>query len=94
MELDTLWQSISDKGIYISFESIIVFVLFTSFCLLFAKHRVGLLLAYGFVIYWIFVKNGPYFLNILSPTTWGLSTFGLAGFIMVVLLIVSLFSES
>jgi hypothetical protein len=91
--MDTLWQLISDKGIYISFEGIILFVLFASFCLLFAKHRLGLLLSYGFVLYWIFVKNGTCFINLLSPIPWGLPIFCFACFTMVVLFLVCLFHE-
>ena len=92
--MDTLVRLIAEKGFYISLEGIVLFVLFTSICLLFAKHRLGLLLAYGFVFYWIYVRNGDYLINALARTTWGLPIFGLSGFIMVVLFIVSLFHEN
>ena len=85
---------IAEKGFYISFESIAFFVLLTSLCLLFTKYKLGLLLSYGFAFYWIYVKNGNCFIDILAQTTWGLPVFGLTGFIMVVFFIVSLFHDN
>jgi hypothetical protein len=38
--------------------------------------------------------NGAYLANILAKTTWGLLLYGVAGFIMIILFIISCFQEN
>ena len=83
---NTFLQFVSSKGFFISLEDIILFVLFTSFCMLFGRYKLGLLFTYCFVFYLGYVLNGSYCVNILVNTTWGLFLYGVSGFIMVVFL--------
>jgi len=91
---NTFLQFVSHKGFFISLDDIILFVSFTSFCMLFGRYKLGLLFTYCLVFYLGYVLNGSYFMNILVNTGWGLFLYGIAGFIMVVLFVLSLFQEN
>jgi hypothetical protein len=92
--IKTFLQFISGKGFFLSLKDIIFFVSFLSFCVLFCRYKLGLLFTYCFVFYLGYVLHGPYFVNILVNTTWGLFLYGIAGFVMIVLFIISCFQES
>jgi hypothetical protein len=78
------------KQIALSLAEFVCFVLFISLCLLFQRHRLGLFITYCFVIYWGFVMNGAYFVDMLSNTPLGLPIYVLCGIVMIVLGIFSL----
>lgn len=59
-----------------------IFVALISVFLVIAKHRYGLLIAYGYVFYWIFVLNRPYFMELFRETQMGIYMYGFFGIIM------------
>lgn len=61
----------SDKEFAIPLGQVVIFVIINSFCLLFGKYKMGLLISYCFVMYWGFIFNQSYFINILGKTSWG-----------------------
>jgi hypothetical protein len=81
---------IAGKQVSLSLAEFVCFVLFISLCLLFRRHRLGLFITYCFIIYWGFVMNGAYFVDILNNTLLGLPIYVLLGIIMIVLGIFSL----
>jgi hypothetical protein len=73
---------------------VIIFVLINSFCILFAKYKLGLLVSYCFVFYWGFIANLKYFIDILGNTTYGMLAYIFFGIMMLVLAIVGFFTEA
>nr|NIR55912.1 hypothetical protein [Nitrospinaceae bacterium]NIT83195.1 hypothetical protein [Nitrospinaceae bacterium]NIU45406.1 hypothetical protein [Nitrospinaceae bacterium]NIW06983.1 hypothetical protein [Nitrospinaceae bacterium]NIX35560.1 hypothetical protein [Nitrospinaceae bacterium] len=61
-------------------NQILLFVLIGSLCLLLGKHKVGLLISYGFVFYWGFILNRGYFMKELEQTQIGVYAYGVMGF--------------
>lgn len=79
---------LSDKQLSVPLGEVILLIIVNSFCLLFGRFKLGLLVSYCFVFYWGFIFNKSFFINLLGQTTWGLSLYifaGLAMFITVVL---------
>lgn len=83
----------SGKGLFIPLGDIILFAALLSFCILLDKHKTGLLFAYGFILYWGFIANSTYFLDILNQTTLGLFIYALSGFTMIISILFSLFHQ-
>ncbi len=78
----------------IPFPQMLVFVILNSFCLLFARYKLGLLLSYCFVLYWGFIYNREFFIDKFGNTTTGLVLYAFAGIVMVVIFIIGFFQSS
>ena len=76
----------SDKAFSIPLWQIGLLILVNLFCLLSGKHRSGLLVSSFSMLYWGFVLNKAYFVETL-----GLFLYFFSGFVMVVMLMISLF---
>ncbi|MEW6739522.1 MAG: hypothetical protein ACOYU2_01015 [Nitrospirota bacterium] len=83
----------SDKEFAIPLGQVVIFVIINSFCLLFGKHKMGLLISYCFVMYWGFIFNQTYFINILGKTSWGLTVYIFAGVVMFITIIIGYFQH-
>jgi hypothetical protein len=59
-----------------------MFAVFTSLCLILGKHKAGLLVAYGFLFYWVFVLNQGYFMKQFEDTSGGVYVYGALGMVM------------
>lgn len=94
MELiNTIIGFFSDKEFAIPLGQVIIFVIINSFCLLFGKYKMGLLISYCFVMYWGFIVNQNYFITMLGETTWGLTIYIFAGLVMLITVIISYFQH-
>ncbi len=85
---------LSDKGLFIPLEHIILFAVVTTSCLLLNKCKSGLLLVCCFIIYWGFIANSTYFLKILDHTGWGLFVYALFGLSLIVSIFISILHEA
>lgn len=92
--LYSIWEFLNDKNFSVPLGQLVVFVVINSFCLLFGKYKLGLLLTYCFVFYWGFLFNKDYFVDMLGNTTWGLYIYAISGIAMSVTAIVGFFQES
>ncbi|MBF0558991.1 MAG: hypothetical protein HQL08_09445 [Nitrospirae bacterium] len=72
----------------IPFGQVMIFVVVNSFCLLFARYKLGLLITYSFVLFWGFISNREYFVDHFGKTTWGMVVYALAGLAMVIIFII------
>ena len=79
------------KEFAIPLWEIMAFASFISFCLLFGKHRLGLVIAYFLVFCWGFVINYNNFFDMLHSTSGGLSLYVLSGVLMLIMTVVGLF---
>jgi hypothetical protein len=61
---------------------IMMFAVFTSLCLILGKHKLGLLAAYGFLFYWVFILNQGFFMKQLEDTAGGVYVYGALGMVM------------
>jgi hypothetical protein len=91
---DPITAFLSDKSMSVPMSQVLLFTLLMTLCLLFGRHKLGLLVSYSFVFYWGFVFNRSYFIDLLGNTTTGLYTYTLFGFLMAVLAIVGMFKKS
>ena len=77
-----------DYGLFsIPFGQVLIFVILNSFCLLFARYKLGLLITYCFVFYWGFIANREYFIDKFGHTSWGLIVYSIAGLAMIAIFI-------
>jgi hypothetical protein len=83
----------SDKSLSVPLNQVILFALVITLCMLFGKHKMGLLVSYAFVFYWGFIFNRPYFIDMLGNNTIGLYAYTIFGFGMAVLSIVGMFQK-
>ena len=92
--LFSIWEFLNDKNFSVPLGQLVVFVAINSFCLLFGRYKLGLLLTYCFVFYWGFLFNKDYFVDMLGNTTWGLYIYAISGIAMSITAIVGFFQES
>lgn len=92
--LYSIWEFLNDKNFSVPLGQLVVFVVINSFCLLFGRYKLGLLLTYCFVFYWGFLFNKDYFVDMLGNTTWGLYIYAISGIAMSVTAIIGFFQES
>lgn len=92
--LYSIWEFLNDKNFSVPLGQLVVFVVINSFCLLFGRYKLGLLLTYCFVFYWGFLFNKDYFVDMLGNTTWGLYIYAISGIAMSVTAMVGFFRES
>lgn len=90
----SIWEFLNDKNFSVPLGQLVVFVVINSFCLLFGRYKLGLLLTYCFVFYWGFLFNKDYFVDMLGNTTWGLYIYAISGIAMSVTAMVGFFQES
>jgi hypothetical protein len=86
--------SFADQGLSIPVWEVMLLVLINSICLLFGKHKTGLLMTYLFVFYWGFVFNRTFFTDLMGHFTWGLLVYSILGAAMILIVVISFFVES
>jgi len=92
--IKSLLEFISDKEMSVPLGQVILFVVLNSVSILMGRYRMGLLISYCFVIYWGFVANNEYFVDMLGNTHWGLTVYIFSGVIMLILFILGFFREN
>lgn len=92
--INSLLNFFSGKEFSVPLGQVIIFVTINSFCLLFGKHKLGLLISYCFVIYWGFIFNHTYFMGIFEGTTWGLPVYIFSGVAMFILSVIGYFQDN
>jgi hypothetical protein len=83
--MDTMDQSfgfLTKMDFTVPLGQIMMFAAFTSLCLILGKHKVGLLAAYGFLFYWVFILNQAFFMKQLEATSGGVYVYGALGMVM------------
>lgn len=75
---------LNDKEFVVPVPQVALLIAINSFCLLLGKHKLGLLLSYGFVFYWGFIFNRPYFVTALGETMVGMYVYAVMGLFMLV----------
>ena len=68
--------------------AIVVFVTLITLFLLFGKHRMGLIISYIIVFFWVFIINYNNFFDILKSTSYGLSVYALSAILMIIMTVV------
>ncbi len=91
---DSVSAFLSDKSLSVPLSQVLFFTLLMTLCMLFGRHKLGLLISYAFVFFWGFVFNRSYFIDILGNTTLGLYSYTLFGFLMAVLAIIGMFQKN
>ncbi len=70
--LSEAMEFLSGKVFFISLGQITFMFLACFLCLLYGKHKTGLLLSYFFIFYWGFVSNRIYWLEVFGDSGIGL----------------------
>jgi hypothetical protein len=89
-----LLQFFSGKDFSVPLWEVMLLVLINSFCLLFGRHRLGLIVSYLFVLYWGFIFNRGYFVDMLGHLNWGLYVYGISGIVMAIIFLISFFVKT
>jgi hypothetical protein len=83
----------SNGQLFIPAWQVIFFIFLNSFCLLFGKFKLGLLISYCFVFYWGFIFNNAYFLDMFGNTTWGMFIYLFSGAFMLLMAVIGFFNQ-
>lgn len=92
--LHTVFNLIASQEFAVPLWEIIAYIMITSLCLLFGKHRLGLIIAYSFVFYWGFISKLEEFFSINAQYNWELPLYVFSGFLMFVVALVSFFVQA
>ncbi|HXW68442.1 MAG TPA: hypothetical protein VEJ88_02440 [Dissulfurispiraceae bacterium] len=79
------------EALAIPLGQVLIFVMITSYCLLFAKYKLGLLITYCFVFYWGFISNREFIIDRFGSNSWGLILYVLVGIFMVIMFLIGCF---
>jgi len=82
---DPISAFLADTALSIPLGQVLLFTLLMTLCLLFGRHKLGLLISYTFVFYWGFVFNRSFFIDLLGNTSNGLYIYAFSGLVMAVL---------
>ncbi len=82
---DPISAFLADKTLSIPLGQVLLFTLLMTLCMLFGRHKLGLLISYAFVFFWGFIFNRSYFIDVLGNTSSGLYIYALSGLVMAVL---------
>ncbi len=85
---------LSDMTFTIPLSQVGLFALLCSVFLLLGKHKMGLLVSFGFFYYWTFVLNRVYFMKQLSPTSGGVFAYGALGVLLALIAFVGFIKKS
>ena len=80
--VDHSFGFLSKMDFTVPLGQIMMFALLASLCLIFGKHKAGLIAAYGFLFYWVFILNQGFFMKQLETTTGGIYVYGAMGMVM------------
>lgn len=81
---------LSDKTLSVPLSQVLLFALLMTICMLFGRHKLGLMVSYAFVFFWGFIFNRSYFVDLLGNTSMGLYVYTLFGLGMAVLAVVGM----
>lgn len=81
---------LADKTLSIPLGQVLLFTLLMTLCMLFGRHKLGLLISYSFVFFWGFIFNRSYFVDLLGNTSSGLYIYGISGLVMEVLAVMGM----
>jgi len=87
---DPISAFLSDKTLSVPLSQVLLFTLLMTICMLFGRHKLGLMVSYSFVFFWGFIFNRNYFIDLLGQTTMGLYLYTLFGLLMAVLAVVGM----
>ena len=90
---DPITAFLTDKSMSVPLGQVLLFALLLTLCMLFGRHKLGLLVSYAFVFFWGFIFNRNYFIDLLGNTSIGLYTYTLFGFFMAVLAVIGMFKK-
>lgn len=90
--LSNVYEFFLGKEFIVPLWELVVYVLVTSVCLLFGRHRVGLIIAYCGIFYWGFILNYYTFLGMLNNTSYGFLLYVFSGCLMIIMTVVGLFT--
>jgi hypothetical protein len=85
---------LADKTLSIPLGQVLLFTLLMTLCMLFGRHKLGLLISYSFVFFWGFVFNRSYFVDLLGNTSSGLYIYSLSGLVMAVLAVIGMLKRA
>lgn len=91
--LRPLYEFMTDHSFSIPLGQVVLYVVLMSIFILSAMHKTGLLVSYGFVLYWGYVFNSRYFMELLGETTIGIPIYIMTGVTMALLAIIGFFLE-
>ena len=80
--MDQSFGFLSEIDVILPLSQLIMFAVFASLCLILGKHKAGLLAAYGFLFYWVFVLNQGFFMKQFEETSGGVYVYGAMGMTM------------
>ncbi len=74
-----------DTPFTIPMNQLLYLVTVISVFLILGKHKLGLIGAYGFTFYWIFIMQRAEFTKMFSVTNWGVYFYGFCSIFMLVI---------
>jgi hypothetical protein len=80
--MDQSFGFLTNLDFTVPLGQIMLFAVVTSLCMISGKHKIGLIAAYGFLFYWVFILNQGFFMKQLEDTSGGVYVYGALGMVM------------
>ena len=91
--LDPFLGFLADVEFAIPVSQVGTLLVLNSLCLLFGKHKLGLLVSYSFVFYWGFIFNRVHFVSAFGENLIGLYVYAVTGIFMLLLALLGFLRE-
>ena len=92
--MDQSFGFLSKLDFTVPLGQIMLFAAVASLGLILGKHKLGLIAAYGFLFYWVFVLNQGFFMKQLEATSGGVYVYGALGMVMAMVGFVGLIKKN
>ncbi|PIQ95518.1 MAG: hypothetical protein COV67_14440 [Nitrospinae bacterium CG11_big_fil_rev_8_21_14_0_20_56_8] len=94
MTLNQLLDFLSTQEFSIPLGQVVLYAFLSSLCLVFGKHKLGILVTFSFVFYWGFIFNRENFVNLLGQSSIGLYVYALLGMGMIVMAVIGFLHDN
>lgn len=91
---DTFFSLFTTKSLAIPMWEFVLFVVIASVSMIAGKHKAGIILAYLFLFYWIFVAHRTTIMGYIGDSTVQVFVYAVSGAVMIAVTIMAFFIES
>ncbi|MBI4382886.1 MAG: hypothetical protein HY579_02495 [Nitrospinae bacterium] len=84
----------ADRSFSIPFEQMVLILLVASVCLIFGRFKMGFLMAYGFLFYWVYIANRGFLMELMGGNPMGMIFYLIVGAAMGLTVFVGFLQEN
>lgn len=85
---DSITAFFQENSLNIPMEQVLFLVLVISVFMIIKKYKIGHMVAYFFIFYWVFIMQRSYFLDVLQNNPQGKISYNILGLAMLIVMVV------